>query len=48
MRGVVPEGVTMNDIYRSTLPFVGLQAVGLILLMLFPQIITWLPGLMFS
>ncbi len=48
MRGIVPEGVTMNEIYRSTLPFVGLQAFGLLLLILFPQIVTWLPGLLFT
>jgi len=28
------------------MPFIAIQAVGLILCMLFPQIITWLPGKM--
>ena len=46
MKGVVPEGITMGDIYRSVGPFVVLQAVGLILVMLFPQIALWLPSLM--
>jgi TRAP-type mannitol/chloroaromatic compound transport system permease large subunit len=43
---VVPEGITMGDIYRSVGPFILLQAVGLIIVMLFPQISLWLPSLM--
>jgi tripartite ATP-independent transporter DctM subunit len=46
MKAVVPPGVTMGDIYKSALPFVVLQLVGLILCMIFPGIITWLPSLM--
>ena len=46
MKGVVPPGITMGDIYRSIIPFVILQAIGLIICMIFPQIITWLPGMM--
>jgi tripartite ATP-independent transporter DctM subunit len=46
MKGVVPPGITMGDIYRSIIPFVGLQAIGLIIIMIFPQIALWLPGMM--
>ncbi len=46
MKSIAPEGVTMADIYRSVTPFVALQAVGLALCMIFPEIITWLPGKM--
>lgn len=46
LKGVAPEGVTMGDIYRSIIPFVLLQAIGLALCMLFPQIVLWLPNLM--
>jgi len=46
MRAVVPPGITMLDIYKSAIPFVLLQAVALILCMVFPGIITWLPSLM--
>lgn len=46
MRGVVPEGITTGDIYRSIIPFVGLQALGLALCMIFPQLVLWLPSLM--
>ena len=46
LKGVVPEGITMGDIYRSVLPFVGVQAIGMILIIVFPQIALWLPGVL--
>ncbi len=46
LKGVVPEGITMTDIYRSVIPFLMLQSIGLILVILFPEIATWLPNLM--
>ncbi len=46
MKAVVPPDVSMMDIYKSAIPFVALQMVGLILCMVFPGIITWLPSLM--
>ncbi len=46
LRGVAPPGITMADIYRSITPFVALQAVGLALVLIFPQIILYLPNLL--
>jgi len=46
MKSIVPPEITMQDIYRSIIPFVCLQAVCLIVVMLFPAIATWLPSLM--
>ena len=46
MKAVVPPGVTMMDIYKSSTPFVVLQLIGLIVCMIFPGIVTWLPYLM--
>lgn len=46
MKAVAPEGVTMGDIYGSVAPFVALQALGLIIVVIFPQIATWLPSMM--
>jgi tripartite ATP-independent transporter DctM subunit len=43
LRSVVPKGVTMADIYKSVAPFVLLQALALILMIVFPGLITWLP-----
>ncbi len=46
MKTIVPTDVSMMDIYRSVLPFVLLQLLCLILLILFPQIVLWLPNLL--
>ena len=46
LKGVAPKGVTMGDIYRSIIPFVLLQALGLALCIIFPQIVLWLPNIM--
>ncbi len=43
IRGVVPPDITMGDIYRSVIPFVAIQAAVLILIMVFPQLVLWLP-----
>jgi tripartite ATP-independent transporter DctM subunit len=43
MKGTVPPGVTMSDVYRAMYPFVALQIVGLLLCIYFPGIILWLP-----
>lgn len=45
MRAVVPKGITMPDIYRSIVPFLFCQLVGLIICMIFPQSVLWLPNL---
>lgn len=43
LKGVAPPGITMGDIFRSVLPFVGLQLIGLSLIIAFPRIVMWLP-----
>jgi tripartite ATP-independent transporter DctM subunit len=48
MRGIVPPGITMDDIYRSIWPFVALQASGLILCMIFPDLVLWIPRTMMA
>ena len=46
MKAIVPPGITMADIYNSVWPYVCLQATGLVLCIIFPQLIMWLPTLM--
>lgn len=46
MKAIVPPEVTMGDIYKSIVPFVGLQMLGLIICCIFPGIVLWLPSLM--
>jgi len=46
MKAIAPPSVTMGDIYRSIIPFVILQAVGLVIVIIFPQLALWLPAQM--
>jgi tripartite ATP-independent transporter DctM subunit len=46
MKGVAPKDVTIADIYHAALPFIGLQAISLIAVMIWPQLVLWLPGTM--
>jgi tripartite ATP-independent transporter DctM subunit len=43
MRAMAPPEVSLMDIYRSIVPFVGVMILGLSLVMMFPQIALWLP-----
>jgi tripartite ATP-independent transporter DctM subunit len=48
MKGIAPKEVTMNDIYRSIMPFVSTQLVCLVLCIVFPELVNWLPRLLFG
>ena len=48
MKAMAPPEVTLADIYRSIVPFVLVMILGLIILMVFPQIALWLPNLYFG
>lgn len=48
MQSVAPEGVSMIDIYRSILPYILLGIFSIIVCMIFPSIILWLPNLIFG
>jgi TRAP-type mannitol/chloroaromatic compound transport system permease large subunit len=43
MKGVAPQGITIQNIYRGIIPFVVLQAIAVAIVFNFPQIVTWLP-----
>lgn len=44
LKGIVPQGITMGDIYRSVIPYTLVMIFGLILVMIFPALATWLPS----
>ncbi|GGE48762.1 TRAP transporter large permease [Actibacterium pelagium] len=48
LRGVAPAEIPMSDIFKAALPFLALQILGLVICMLFPEIITWLPNLVYG
>nr|WP_174818881.1 MULTISPECIES: TRAP transporter large permease subunit [Ruegeria] len=48
MRAMAPPEVTIGDIYRSIIPFVAVMALALGLVMAFPDIALWLPGIVYG
>jgi TRAP-type mannitol/chloroaromatic compound transport system permease large subunit len=48
LKGTAPKDVKTSDIYWGTFPFWRLMELGLIIVVLFPGTVTWLPGVMFD
>jgi TRAP-type mannitol/chloroaromatic compound transport system permease large subunit len=46
LRGVAPKSITTGQIYRGVMPFIGIQVAGLILLYMFPGVVTIVPDLL--
>jgi tripartite ATP-independent transporter DctM subunit len=44
LRGVAPPEVETSAIYRGTIPFVAIQLLMLVLLAIWPDLVTWLPA----
>ena len=48
LKSVAPKDVTLQEIFVSVLPFIVLQIIGLVLVMMFPQIALWLPQYVYA
>jgi tripartite ATP-independent transporter DctM subunit len=48
LKAVTPPEITTGHIYRGIIPFVFFQLIGLIIVVFFPQLATWLPRLVFG
>ncbi len=47
LKAVTPPEVSTGDIYRGIIPFVILQIIGLLIVVAFPSLATWLPTVVF-
>ncbi|HLT27931.1 MAG TPA: TRAP transporter large permease subunit [Zeimonas sp.] len=47
LKSVAPPHISMAMIFQAAIPFLLLQAIGLALCITFPQIVLWLPGLLY-
>ncbi len=47
LRGVAPAEVRTAQIYQGVVPFIVIQLLMLGILALFPQLATWLPGVLY-
>lgn len=48
LKGIAPPGIGMSEIYKSVTPFILLNLTVLILCMVFPEIVLWLPNKVMS
>ena len=48
VQGVAPSEVVLLDIYKGVVPFVILQLMGLTMVLLWPQLVIWLPALAYG
>jgi len=48
MRAMAPPEISLMDIYRSIIPFVGVMILGLALVTIFPEIAMWLPNYVYN
>ena len=48
LRGVAPPEVATKSIYKGVLPFVCIQLLMLLLLAVFPELVTWLPAKLYG
>ena len=45
LAGVAPKGTLLLDIYKGVIPFIIIQLIGLALVILWPQLVIWLPAM---
>ena len=48
LRGVAPESIKTEQIYRGVVPFIGLQVLLLVALAIWPELVTWLPDTIYK
>ncbi|MBT4166547.1 MAG: TRAP transporter large permease subunit, partial [Rhodospirillaceae bacterium] len=48
MKGIAPKEVDIKNIYLGIIPFVFIQVIGVILVLIWPQIALWLPGIVYA
>jgi len=48
MRALAPKEITLADIYRSIWPFVLMMVATITIVLIFPQIALWLPGVVYA
>ncbi len=46
LKSVAPKGIELQEIFMAVLPFIGLQIIGLAIVLFFPEIALWLPNLL--
>jgi len=48
LKGVCPPEIELIDIYKGVVPFIILQLIGLLIIILWPQLVIWLPAVAYG
>ncbi len=48
LRAVAPPEITIRHMYKGVVPFIALQCLTLVIVMVFPVLVTWLPSVMLN
>ncbi len=48
LKGVCPPEIKLIDIYKGVVPFILLQLIGLFLVIIWPELVTWLPAYVYK
>lgn len=48
LRGVAPTDIQLGHIYRGVIPFIVLQLIALTMLVIWPELVTWLPAVAYG
>jgi len=47
LRGVAPAEIKTEHMYKGVLPFIGIQIIAMLIIAIWPELATWLPGVLF-
>jgi len=48
LKGVCPPEIEMSDLYKGVLPFVIWQVIAMFIVLFWPELVTWLPGVVYG
>lgn len=48
LKGVCPKDIKIGTIYRGVIPFIFLQLLALVFILLFPELVNWLPAMIYA
>jgi TRAP-type mannitol/chloroaromatic compound transport system permease large subunit len=48
LRSVMPENIKTTEVYKGVIPFILIQIITIILIVIFPEVTTWLPEKVFG
>ena len=48
LKGICPQEVTLTDIYKGVIPFIILQLLGMMVVAIWPELVTWLPAVAYK